>query len=82
MIRMVTQPDCPWCERAEALSTSLGIPLTKTCLDTPEKKQAFKSQGFETVPQIYVNGYLVGGFDAFQAIASGALLKLYPPKKT
>lgn len=63
-IHMITQPACPWCDKAEQLLSLLGYSLTKSVLDTPEKKQAFKASGLDTVPQIYVNGYLVGGFDA------------------
>jgi len=68
-IHMISQPDCPWCEKAEQLLSLLGHEIaSKTVLDSPAKKRAFKESGFETVPQIYVNGYLVGGFDALQAI--------------
>lgn len=67
-IHMITQPACPWCEKAEQLLGLLGYSMTKSSLDTPQKKAAFKASGFETVPQVYVNGYLIGGFDALAEI--------------
>lgn len=53
---------CPWCEMAISYMKHQGHTFFITCLDTPEKKSAFKEAGFITVPQIYRNGTLIGGY--------------------
>lgn len=63
MITMVSQPDCPYCDKAKTLLSILGIEYRETVLDTVQKKAAFKASGFETVPQIYHKGHLIGGYD-------------------
>jgi glutaredoxin len=65
---MVTQPNCPWCDKATTLLQGLGLNVEKTVLDTPQKKAAFKSAGFDTVPQIYINDIRIGGHDDLVAM--------------
>lgn len=81
-VKMVTQYNCIWCERASALLDGLGIPVDKVVLDTPAKKQAFKAAGHQTVPLIYINGFQVGGHDALVEIIREGLTSRFPGKVT
>ena len=59
-------PTCPYCDKAKALLTERGIPFTYHDVDASE--DAFDSLfalvgTWKTVPQIFVNGEHVGGFD-------------------
>lgn len=63
MITMITQADCSYCEKAKNLLTILGMEYRTSVLDSDQKKAAFRASGFETVPQIYHKGHLIGGYD-------------------
>jgi len=63
--KIISQVGCGWCEKAKALITALGYDYEEDLLDTQEKKDAFKAQGFTTVPQIYRGNLLMGGYDSF-----------------
>jgi glutaredoxin len=76
-IKMVTQPDCTFCDRAEAIFFGLGLTVDKVVLNTPEKKAAFKKAGHQTVPIIYINDYLVGGHSDLVEIIRELLLSRY-----
>jgi glutaredoxin len=51
-----TLPDCPWCERAKALMTALGIKYTEV---------QGKVDNWPTVPYIEIDGEPIGGFSEF-----------------
>ena len=57
---------CPYCIRAEQLLRSKGVTeIEKVRVDLqPEMRVAMMEQtGRRTVPQIYINGEHVGGYD-------------------
>jgi len=65
-VKLYTKPDCPYCKRAKALLQSKGIvyeedDITQHGKDWPQK--LFEITGMQTVPQIYIGGQHVGGFD-------------------
>ena len=70
---------CPYCVKAKSLLSSLDIDYeTIEVVDDETSKQFAKAtNGARTVPQIIINGKLVGGFDDLNALhKEGNLLKL------
>ncbi len=62
---------CPYCVRAEQLLRSKGVAeIEKLRVDLrPElRAEMMEKTGRRTVPQIYINGEHVGGFDDLAAL--------------
>jgi glutaredoxin 3 len=55
---------CPYCDRAKALFKSKGVQYEEIMLDDKDDEFAKLKQktGLMTVPQIFINETLVGGF--------------------
>ena len=71
IVEIYTQPWCPYCARALALLRKKGVAVTE--IDAPhgtaEREEAIRRSGGRTsVPQIFVNGSLVGGCDDLVAL--------------
>lgn len=68
-IEIFTKTDCVWCVKAKELMKNLSLNYTEYKLGTDYQKEDLQELlGKEkrlTVPQIYVNGYLVGGYEDF-----------------
>lgn len=57
--------NCPYCVKAKALLTQRGVPFETIMIDdwSDDEWDAFvKKSGMKTVPQIYLDGSLVGGY--------------------
>jgi glutaredoxin 3 len=57
--------NCPYCVKAKALLTQRGVAFETIMIDdwSDEQWDAFaKSSGMKTVPQVYVDGTLIGGY--------------------
>jgi glutaredoxin 3 len=68
---MYTTAVCPYCIRAEQLLRSKGVTeIEKIRVDLqPEMRAAMTEKtGRRTVPQIYINGEYVGGFDELASL--------------
>ena len=79
-IRVYTTPFCPYCVRAKSLLKKKGAEFEEIDImmdeDARQEMQA-NSGGARTVPQIFINGTHVGGFDdLFELDAKGMLDKL------
>jgi glutaredoxin 3 len=61
---------CPYCDRAKSLLASKGVAFEEINLEgKPDEMQALvKQTGMRTVPQIFINGKLVGGFTDLAAL--------------
>lgn len=62
---------CPYCVRAEQLLKRKGVHgIEKIRIDLqPESRKAMMEQtGRRTVPQIYINGVHVGGYDDLESL--------------
>jgi glutaredoxin 3 len=61
---------CPYCDRAKSLLASKGVAFEEINLEgKPDEMQALvKRTGMRTVPQIFINGKLVGGFTDLAAL--------------
>ena len=71
---------CPYCDRAKQLLTHKGINFEEIRVDLePNKLEEMLaiSEGRRTVPQIFINGKGIGGFDDLWALEQqGQLDKL------
>lgn len=59
---IMTKPGCNYCVKAKALLKRNNISFTVADHDTPEKIERFKSAGYTTFPQVFHDGFLVGGY--------------------
>ena len=64
-IEIYTKSTCPFCHRAKALLDRLGYPYIEYEISgRPElKAEMIRRSGGQTVPQVIVNGHVVGGSD-------------------
>jgi glutaredoxin 3 len=67
-----TKPGCPFCDSAKALMEQLGIEYTE--ISAPDNLEALMTRIEEsgnprprTVPQIFLDGEFVGGYDKLKA---------------
>jgi glutaredoxin 3 len=63
---MYTKTYCPYCTGAKALLQDKGVPFTEINVERDPARRAEmiqKSNGRITVPQIFVDGRGLGGFD-------------------
>jgi len=70
-VEMYATRVCPYCSMAEALLRSKGVEPEKTLVDvqTEERgRMVERAGGKRTVPQIFINGDHVGGFDELRAL--------------
>lgn len=75
-VEIYTKDYCPYCRSAKNLFKNKGVAFEEIDLSSePERFEALKQQtGLMTVPQIFVNGKLIGGYsDAAALDAKGGL---------
>lgn len=74
---------CPYCTRAKSLLSAKSIDFTEIRVDLDDKirDEMVAKSGRRTVPQIFINGSPIGGFDDLYALnQSGRLDELLFPK--
>lgn len=61
---------CPYCVRAKDLLKRKGQPFTEINVEDDDAREAMiaKAGGRRTVPQIFINGTHVGGYDDMAAL--------------
>lgn len=77
-VKIYTTKICPYCVAAKKLLESKGVEYQEIDLTGDEKSlQELKAQtGMQTVPQIFINGELIGGCDELHKLnATGELDK-------
>jgi glutaredoxin 3 len=71
---------CPFCVRAKALLDSKGVAFTEidvTNDSAMRERMVVLAGGRRTVPEIFINGRIIGGYDELRALeAAGKLDKL------
>ena len=70
-VRMYSTAVCPYCVRAERLLNSKGvteIEKMRVDLDPRLREEMVARTGRRTVPQIYIGGTHVGGFEDLAAL--------------
>lgn len=61
---VVGRPGCKWCNEVTYLLTEKGIPFVYlNLLEHPGLKNFIVACGLTTVPQVYVNGQRIGGYE-------------------
>ncbi len=77
-VRMYCTKSCPYCQRAERLLKKLGVKNIET-IDVAGDKKLWKVMEKETrrntVPQIFIDDYHVGGFDDLAELDMAGKLK-------
>jgi glutaredoxin 3 len=73
---MYRTPFCPYCMRAEALLRRKGITVREVDVshDEDARRWLLDATRSRTVPQIFINGASVGGFDDIAALDRRGLL--------
>ena len=70
-VEIYTTSYCPFCTRAKSLLKSKGVAYTEidvTDDDAMRAKMVELSGGRRTVPEIFINGKIVGGYDELSAL--------------
>lgn len=70
-VEIYTTDYCPYCKHAKALFDSKGVAYEEIDVSgDDEARMALvqKAGGLRTVPQIFINGQHIGGFDATAAL--------------
>ncbi|MFA9461431.1 glutaredoxin 3 [Thiohalorhabdus methylotrophus] len=70
-VEMYATRICPFCNMANALLRSKGVEAEKTMVDVHTEERARmreRAGGRHTVPQIFINGRHIGGFDELKAL--------------
>jgi glutaredoxin 3 len=70
-VEVYTTTYCPFCTRAKNLLKSKGVAFVEidvTDDDALRAKMVEMSGGRRTVPEIFINGEIVGGFDDLKAL--------------
>ena len=68
---MYTSAYCPYCANAERLLTSKGVTeISKIRIDLEpvQRVEMMHKTGRRTVPQIYIDGQHIGGFDDLRVL--------------
>jgi glutaredoxin 3 len=82
-IRMYSTAVCPFCIRAERLLLARGvgsIEKLRVDLDTALREEMIRETGRRTVPQIFIDGLHVGGFEELAELdREGKLMGLLQP---
>jgi len=62
---MYCSDNCPFCKNAEKLLTKKGVAIEKKDVDKDASlwDEIEEKTGRDTVPQIFINGKHIGGFD-------------------
>ena len=67
-IVIYTKYDCPWCTKAKNLLRGYNLPFQEIMVGVPkftvaDFKEKFDSLGITSVPQIYIDDQLIGGYN-------------------
>jgi predicted DNA-binding protein with PD1-like motif len=68
-VEIAVLPGCPWCTRALRLLSSADVPHQVFRVDDDQAFAHWHGRsGMNTFPQVFVDGALVGGYDALAAM--------------
>lgn len=67
---MYTTQYCPFCVQAKALLRHRGIPFEEIDVggNDARRTEMVEASGRRTVPQIFINGNAIGGFEELRAL--------------
>lgn len=78
-VEVYTTPSCPYCVQAKRLLKARDIPYEEIDVaeDDALRAQVIERSGRRTVPQIFIDGRAIGGFEELAGLdASGELAAL------
>lgn len=78
-LEIYTTQACPYCVRAKRLLQERGIPYDEfdVAADEALREEVMARSGRRTVPQIFIGGKSIGGFEELAALdAAGELAEL------
>ena len=81
-VELYTTPSCPFCVRAKRLLAERQIAYTEIDVsdDDELRDDIMQRTGRRTVPQIFIDGRSIGGFEELAALdAAGELRELAEP---
>jgi glutaredoxin 3 len=64
-VTVYSMQNCPYCVKAKGLLTQRGVPFETVMIDDWSEEawdELVRKSGMKTVPQIYVDGKLIGGY--------------------
>lgn len=69
-VEIYTTPTCPYCHAAKSLLADKGVDYTEITVLDPDLRAAMteRAHGRRTVPQIFIGGTHVGGYDDMAAL--------------
>lgn len=69
-VKIIKKNPCPYCDRAKTLLDNKGVKYEVVDLtDKPDELMAWKQKtGWSTVPMIFINEELVGGYSDLKAL--------------
>lgn len=70
MIKVYTKNGCPFCDRAKMLLNQKGAAFEEIALGSDVEKIAelVSRTGMKTLPQIFINDQLIGGYDDLKSM--------------
>ena len=76
-VEIYTTPSCPFCVRAKRLLDARGIAFEEIDLanDHALREEVIERTGRRTVPQIFIDGRSIGGFEELAALDAAGELK-------
>ena len=67
-ITVFSKPTCPYCKKAKAMLTAQGLAYEELTVGEDVTLTMFKAiTNAETVPQVFIDGKLIGGSEAVEA---------------
>jgi glutaredoxin 3 len=76
-VEVYTTSYCPYCRLAKSLLKSKGVAFEEIDVSSDSalrEKMIELSGGRRTVPEIFINGKIIGGYDELQALEDGGEL--------
>ena len=73
-VEVYTTSYCPYCTRAKSLLKSKGVAFEEIDVSSDSalrEKMIELSGGRRTVPEIFINGKIIGGYDELRALEDG-----------
>ena len=69
-VKMYTKKVCPYCVKAKGLLSEKGLEWEEVSMEDPAIRESFMSEypTVRTVPQIFINGNRIGGYDDLVAL--------------
>lgn len=69
-VEVYTTPSCPFCLHAKRLLEARGIPFDEVDVagDPQVRADVMRRSGRRTVPQIFIDGNSIGGYDELSAM--------------